>query len=150
MVQKKYRSTYSIYQIQLLSNTIIEPYNSSNFKPLLKINKEPLINILKKRHGSTIGTIHLFYIINHQYCIMPSIEKFSFYVDVQGKVMFNEKPKTVTSQTSDKPIRRKTIKIKDETSSATVTIWSNKVIESLTSAYGYILVFSNHLKKTDR
>lgn len=62
--------------------------------------------------------------------------------------MFTEKSKTTISQKGDKPIQRKAIKIKDETSTATITIWSNKVTESLTSAYVYILIFSNRLKKT--
>ena len=57
---------------------------------------------------------------------------FSFHLDVQGRVVSDQKEKTSMSRNNGQLVRRKVLKIKDQTSTATVTIWSNKVIDTVT------------------
>ena len=47
--------------VQVLDHIVywIHTYNVLNFKPLMKIDQEPLINISQKLHGSTVGKILL-------------------------------------------------------------------------------------------
>jgi hypothetical protein len=52
-------------------------------------------------------------------------------LDVEGIVVAEWLPIITTSQTNGRLIRRKKIKIKDETGSATLTFWSDKVIDSI-------------------
>ena len=67
--------------------------------------------------------------------------------------MLDQKVKTTTSQNSGQLIRRKVIKIKDQTSTTIVNIWSNKVIDT---AYGEINIhiriylFQSFVKKIDQ
>ncbi len=57
MANEKFRSPYSLYQIRLQSGTTVEPHSSVNFKPLMKITKQELIDIHQKLHGTIIGTL---------------------------------------------------------------------------------------------
>ena len=49
--------------------------------------------------------------------------------DIEGKVVGEQLPVITNSRIDGRMIRRQTIKIKDETSSATLIFWSDKVIE---------------------
>ncbi|CAF3334255.1 unnamed protein product, partial [Rotaria sp. Silwood2] len=97
---ENYRTPYSIYEIRLTSVSLIEPYVNHNFKPNMRITKQQLIQIPQKIHGSS--------------------------VDTEGVVIMDRGILTTTSETTGAHLRRRVIKIKDETSTIHVTIWNDK------------------------
>ena len=71
------------YQLQLMSHTIIEPYNCHTFRPLMKINKQLLINIPETVHGTYIGMMFEFYSVIYDYC--PVIIKIETHLDYHDR-----------------------------------------------------------------
>ncbi|CAF4403940.1 unnamed protein product [Rotaria sp. Silwood2] len=97
---ENYRTPYSVYEIRLTSASLIEPYVNHNFKPNMRITKQQLFEIPQKIHGSS--------------------------VDTEGIVIMDRGILTTVSETTGANLRRRIIKIKDQTSAINVTIWNDK------------------------
>jgi len=57
LAEEKYKSPYSLYQMNLISTTEIEPYRSTCFKPIMRINKQQIRNLTQALHGSYVGML---------------------------------------------------------------------------------------------
>ncbi|CAF2058753.1 unnamed protein product [Rotaria magnacalcarata] len=101
MVNQKFNSSQSIYEIRLIPSSIINSYKSASFNPVIKIKQHQIINIYNLFHGS--------------------------HVDVQGTIVYDDETTANISQSTGQSHTRRPIKIKDDTGSMNVTIWNEKV-----------------------
>ncbi|CAF1370081.1 unnamed protein product [Rotaria sordida] len=100
---ERYRTTNSMYEIRLFENSHVELYESNDFNPSVKIMKKAIISVSQLLHGA--------------------------YVDVEGQIMMDRGIFTTTSENNDTTIRRRLLKIKDETGAINITLWNKKIDE---------------------
>jgi uncharacterized alkaline shock family protein YloU len=63
-----------------------------------------------------------------KFSISPKKRKvFLAFIDVEGIVIMDRGIITTISEHTGQPVRRKSLKIKDETAATNITIWNNKV-----------------------
>ncbi|CAF1370045.1 unnamed protein product [Rotaria sordida] len=101
---ERYRTTNSMYEIRLFENSHIELYESNDFNPSVKIMKKAINSVTELLHGA--------------------------YVDVEGQIIMDRGVSTTISQDSTTTIRRRLLKIKDETGAINITLWNNKVFRA--------------------
>ncbi|CAF1380194.1 unnamed protein product [Adineta ricciae] len=100
---ERYRTHYSIYEIRVAATTRIEPYESNGFNPLFKIMKKTIRDAQQLAHNA--------------------------YVDVEGKIILDRGTSTTTSEITRAEIRRRCLKIEDESGSINIVVWNQKINE---------------------
>ncbi|CAF4154595.1 unnamed protein product [Adineta steineri] len=97
---ENFRTPYSMFEIRLTNNTNIQSYISSGFAPNIKITKTDIRNISELLNGMN--------------------------VDVEGQIIFDNNVSTTVGGNNGMQLRRRSLKIKDQTGTVNITVWNNK------------------------
>ncbi len=62
MANVNFRTPFSTHEILLLSNSNIQSYNSTNFKPIMPMMKQAIRDVLNALHGTSVGMIIIHFI----------------------------------------------------------------------------------------
>lgn len=115
-----FQSKYSTLEILLLAGSKVERYNSINFKPPIQLTKENIIDASRMSHGVAIGYF-LFFLFTYMLFIHENT-----FLDIEGQIVMDRGIIGNASNINSNS-KRRSIKVKDETSSIDITFWNMAV-----------------------
>ena len=117
---ERYRTHYSMYEIRAGATTRAERYESNGFNPLLKTMRKSIRDVQHSAHNACVGEL-----MNEEPRSLD-FKNLKFVscslVDVEGKIVLDRGISTSTSETTRAEIRRRSLRIEDETGAINITI----------------------------